>query len=115
MSAGAQVGVSSSTTFRLFNATISQRDGQGTPRPQLATVLPELNTASWQVSPDGRMQTTYRLKPNLTWQDGKPFTAEDLVFTWTVLKRPELGVSGDFPQRLMQQVEAPDPLTLVVR
>ncbi len=115
LSAGAQVGVSSSTTFRFFNATISQRDGQGTPRPQLATVLPELNTESWQVSTDGRMQTTYRLKPNLTWQDGKPFTAEDLAFTWTVLKRPELGVSGDFPQRLMEQVETPDPLTFVVR
>lgn len=115
LSEGAAVGTSSSTTYRIFNATMSLRDGQGVPRPQLLTTLPQLNTDSWRVLPDGRMETIYRLKPNLTWHDGQPFTAEDMVFGWAVAKQPELGKSTDLPQALMEQVEAPDPLTLVVR
>jgi peptide/nickel transport system substrate-binding protein len=115
LNAGWTVGTSSSTTFRFFNATIALRDEQGVPRPQLATVLPEVNTDAWRVSPDGRMTTTYRLKPNLTWHDGQPLTADDFVFAWNVLRRPDLGQSGDLPQALMDSVEAPDPLTIVVR
>jgi peptide/nickel transport system substrate-binding protein len=114
LSEGAAVGTSSSTTFRFFNASLSLRNGQGVPGPQLATALPSLNTDTWQVLSDGRMQTSYRLKPNLTWHDGKPLTAEDFVFAWTVAKTPSLGAAGDLPQSLMERVEATDPSTFVV-
>jgi peptide/nickel transport system substrate-binding protein len=112
---GYAVGTSSSTTFRFFNATLALRDGQGVPGPQLAAALPKRNTDSWRVFPDGRMETTYRLKPNLAWHDGQPLRAEDYVFGWRVLKQPELGTSGDLPQSLMERVDAPDPLTVVVQ
>src|SRR6476660_6201894 len=46
----------------LFNATLDYVDENGTAHPYLAEALPELNTDSWRVSPDGRMETTYRLK-----------------------------------------------------
>src|SRR5689334_13189254 len=45
---------------RLFNATLAAMDGDQTPRPALAESLPQLNTDSWRVFPDGRMETTYR-------------------------------------------------------
>src|SRR5262249_15315872 len=61
-----------------------------------------------------RMRTIYRLKPKLTWHDGKPITADDFLFAWNVMRKPELGSSGDLPQSLMEQVQAPDPLTVVV-
>lgn len=108
------IGGSNFTTFRFFNATLAFRDETGGPRPQLAAELPRLNTDSWRVLPDGRMETTFRLKPNLTWHDGAAFTAEDLVFAWRVARQPELGASGELPQSLMERVEAPDPLTFVV-
>src|SRR5438445_1927213 len=54
--------------LRLFNASLSELDGQGTQQPYLAESLPQLNTDGWQVSPDGRMQTTYRLRSGLIWQ-----------------------------------------------
>jgi peptide/nickel transport system substrate-binding protein len=114
LSQGAAVGTSSSTTYRFFNASLTLRNGQGVPGPQLATALPALNTDTWQVFPDGRMQTTYRLKPNLIWHDGQPLTAEDFVFGWTVAKTPSLGTANDLPQSLMERVEAPDPSTVVV-
>src|SRR5947207_6614139 len=71
-------GVSSTT--RLFNAELDLEDGHGTVRPYLAEALPQLNSDTWRVLPDGRMETTYRLKPNLTWHDGAPLLAEDFAF-----------------------------------
>jgi peptide/nickel transport system substrate-binding protein len=107
-------GISVAHAVRLFNAQLDQQDGQERPRPYLAEALPELNTASWQVSPDGTMRTSYRLKPNLTWHDGRPLTAEDFAFAYEVYSRPDLGQSGTTPIRQMAGVEAPDPQTVVI-
>lgn len=58
-------GGPSQGTKRAFNAALALVDGDGGPRPYLAEALPQLNTDSWKVTPDGRMETTYRLKPFL--------------------------------------------------
>lgn len=43
---------------------------------------------SWRVSPDGK-RYTFTLRPGLTWHDGKPITADDVVFTvMTALRHP---------------------------
>lgn len=42
------------------------------PRPSLAK--------SWTISKDGKTYT-FDLQPNVLWQDGKPFTADDVVFS----------------------------------
>src|SRR5436190_14727949 len=73
-------GLTSTTVSRLFNAGLSLRDGDGSFRPYLAESLPQLNTDTWKVFPDARMETTYKLRPGLTWQDGTPLTADDWVF-----------------------------------
>lgn len=112
---GGTGGVGINTTPRFFNATLMIRDGQGNPQPQLAAALPQLNTDSWRINPDGTMETTYRLRPNLHWHDGTPFTANDLVFAWQVYRQPELGEAGAPPQNLMDQATAADTLTFVVQ
>jgi peptide/nickel transport system substrate-binding protein len=43
---------------------------------------------SWTVSPDGKTYTI-KLRPNLTFSDGSPLTAEDVAFTLTVLYDPK--------------------------
>src|SRR5262249_46522892 len=63
----------------------------------------------------GTMQTTYTLRPNLTWHDGAPLTADDFVFGWRVYSTPELGVSRSDPIGQMAEVLAPDPRTVVIR
>src|SRR5436309_15615309 len=63
-------GAPSDSTKRAFNATLALVDGTGAVRPYLAESLPQANTDTWRVQPDGHMETTYRLKPNLTWHDG---------------------------------------------
>jgi peptide/nickel transport system substrate-binding protein len=46
----------------------------------------------WTVSTDGR-DFTFHLRPNLTWQDGAPVSATDVVFTAKAFSYP--GVKGD--------------------
>lgn len=100
---------------RPFNADLTTTDPQGHVLPYLAESLPELNTPSWQVFPDGRMETTYRLNPQLFWHDGHPLTGADFILSWRVFTDPALGTSGSVPYNLLESVEAPDDRTIVIR
>lgn len=108
-------GSTADFTVRLFNAELVLRDARNTPLPYLAESLPKLNTESWRVFPDGKMETTYRLKPDLTWHDGTALTADDFVFAWSVYTWADLGLSGAKPQNLMEEVSNPDSRTVVIR
>jgi len=62
------------------------------------------------------MDTVWKLRPNVKWHDGKPFTSADMILTFSTLKDPELPslpTSGGRPD-LMASASAPDPLTFVV-
>lgn len=100
---------------RIFNGMLDFIDEKAESHPYLAEALPQLNTDTWRVFPDGRMETMHRLRPNLTWHDGAPLTAEDFVFGWKVYSSPELGVSGSQPVRQMEEIAAPDSRTVVIR
>ncbi len=99
----------------LFNAELDYRDERETPHPYLAEGLPRLNSETWTVFPDGRMETRYRLRPNLTWQDGQPLLADDFVFAYRVYAIPELGHASTAPIANIEAVSAPDPTTVVIR
>src|SRR5438309_8999498 len=73
------LGLTADLSGRMFNAGLTIRNDAGLPVPQLAESVPQLNAADWRVNPDGTMETTYHLKPNLTWHDGQPLTADDCV------------------------------------
>ncbi len=100
----------------LFNAGLSYVDERESPTPQLAESIPQMNMPSWLIQPDGRMETTYVLKPNLTWHDGTPFTAQDVVFTRRVVIDPMPGLFVLQPEdREIEEILAPDPRTVVIR
>jgi peptide/nickel transport system substrate-binding protein len=101
-------------TRRLFNGVLALYDDTGKARPYLAQSLPELNTDTWRIFPDGRMETTYQLRPGLTWHDGAPLTADDFVFAYHVYREPGLGFISR-PENLMDAVLAPEPQTLVIQ
>lgn len=98
----------------LFNASIDYRDERDVLHPQLVEALPQVNTDTWKVNSDGTMDTKYTLKPNLTWQDGTPLTAEDFVFGWKVYATKDFGAAGSPPISLMENMTAPDPRTVVI-
>jgi len=99
----------------LFNGTLDWLDERGVANPYLAEAVPQLNSDTWRVFADGRMETTYRLKPNLTWQDGASLSGEDFVFAWRVYSTPQLGHAASPPMRFIEEVIAPDPRTVVIR
>src|SRR3990167_1171015 len=42
----------------------------------------------WQVSPDGKRYTV-TLRQGVRWHDGRPFTADDVVFTYRTIADPQ--------------------------
>jgi len=68
---------------------------------------------SWEVSPDGK-RITFHLRKGVTWHDGKPFTSEDVLFTYRRMIAPNTptAYAEDFKQ--VKRAEAPDPYTFVV-
>src|SRR5581483_8023384 len=65
-------------------------DERGVAHPMLASELPSRDKGTWVIRPDGTMQTTYRLKPNVTWHDGTRLTARDFVLGWRVMSDPDI-------------------------
>ena len=102
------------TAHNLVNATLAKLDEAGFPHPHLAEALPQVGADSWQVTPDGRMATTYRLRPNLVWHDGGPLSSSDFVFSWRVYSTPALGVASSTPFGRMEEVSAPDERTVAI-
>jgi peptide/nickel transport system substrate-binding protein len=107
-------GTTFTTSRRIFNASIGMFDREGAPRPYLADELPQLGTDSWKSLPDGRMETTYRLRDNLTWHDGTRVTAADFVLAWRLYTAPQVGIADAFPQNQMTDVIPRDERTFVV-
>jgi peptide/nickel transport system substrate-binding protein len=86
----------------------------GTLRPRLAETVPTIENGQWRVLPDGRTETTYRIKSGAQWHDGTPFTAEDLLFTIQVARDRELPFVRVLDYDLIERAEAADPHTLTV-
>ena len=84
------------TPLFLFNATLDYRDERDVAQPYLGEGLPKVDTDTWRLLPDGKMETKYVLKPNLTWQDGHPLSADDFVFAYQVYSTPSLGAESCF-------------------
>ena len=68
---------------------------------------------SWEVSPDGR-KITFHLRKGVKWQDGAPFTSDDVMFTYRRMIDPRTptAYAEDFKQ--VRRASAPDPYTFVV-
>jgi peptide/nickel transport system substrate-binding protein len=81
--------------------------------PRLAAKLPSLDDGSIRLLPDGRMQTTWQLRPGIKWHDGAPFTAADLALSVQLSQHPELPKGSSAPTlALIESAEVADPLTI---
>jgi peptide/nickel transport system substrate-binding protein len=111
---GGNPGAGNSQIAKLGHSYLALDDGTGTFIPQLAFELPSVEKGTWRVNPDGSMDTTWKLRPNVKWHDGTPFTAEDLVFGSALFRDTDFPVPPE--ERLLQvaYTSAPDPLTFVV-
>jgi peptide/nickel transport system substrate-binding protein len=99
---------------QMVNAGLTNLDSQGELRPQLAEAVPTLENRLWKLLPDGKMETTWRLKPGIEWHDGTPMTAEDFLFTATVARDRSLPMSQGLAWQYVEDVSALDPQTIQV-
>jgi peptide/nickel transport system substrate-binding protein len=63
----------------IFTEPLAQYDPEGNLFPVLAAEVPSLDNGG--VARDGK-SVTWKLKRDVGWHDGRPFTAEDVVFTY---------------------------------
>lgn len=82
--------------------------------PELAVEQLSVEKGTWRLNPDNSMVTTWRIHENVRWHDGAPFTSDDLMFTFNVMKDPEVPNSVAAAVRIMQSASAPDPYTFVI-
>ncbi len=69
-------------------------------------VKPDLAT-SWVYSEDLK-SITYSIRPDAKWWDGKPITADDIVYTYNLMKNPKTGYPGVYSLRYIDNVEKID-------
>ncbi len=86
----------------------------GRPIPRLVAEQPTLDNGGLRITDDGGMVATYRLRRDVKWADGAPFTARDLMFTFRVIKNPSIPVIDSGPGKLMDSASAPDDYTFIV-
>ncbi|MDR7520760.1 MAG: ABC transporter substrate-binding protein, partial [Armatimonadota bacterium] len=94
---------------------LASYDDRGILHPVLATEVPSRERGTWIVRPDGTMQTTYRLRPHVTWHDGTPLTARAFALGWELVNDRELPISATGSVRgLLDHLEVRDDHTLVL-
>jgi peptide/nickel transport system substrate-binding protein len=67
---------------------------------------------SWQVSPD-QLGWTFHLRHGVTFHDGSPFTASDVVYSYRRIIDEKLTNADKFSA--VTDIQAPDPDTVVIR
>jgi peptide/nickel transport system substrate-binding protein len=72
-------GTKDQDASRIFYEPLGAFDPDGNVIPILAAEVP--SAANGGVAKDGT-SVVWNLKKNVLWHDGKPFTADDVVFTW---------------------------------
>ena len=79
------IGTKDQDATRIFYEPLAGWDPDGDLFPVLAAEIPSRDNGG--LAADGK-SVTWKLKRNVTWHDGKPFTADDVVFNWEYARDP---------------------------
>ena len=87
---------------RIFYEPLASYDPDGNLMPVLAERAPTIENGD--VAKDG-MSVTWQLKKGVVWHDGKPFTADDVVFNWEYNADPATATVNVASYRDIERVE----------
>jgi peptide/nickel transport system substrate-binding protein len=79
--------------------------------PELVTTVPTL--ANGGISRDNRT-VTYHLRKGVLWQDGLPFGADDVIFSWHAVMNKRNNVPSTVGYELIDSIERKDAWTIAV-
>lgn len=105
------IGIKDLSASRIVYEPLASFDADGGLIPFLAAEIPSLENGG--VAADGR-SVTWKLKPNLKWADGAPFTADDVLFTFEYASSANVGATSRATYRIVRNVEVIDDLTVKV-
>jgi peptide/nickel transport system substrate-binding protein len=98
------VGTKDQEASRIFYEPLAAWDLDGNLAPVLAASIPSRENGA--LAADGR-SVVWTLKPGVKWHDGKPLTADDLVFTWAYARDPDTAAvtAGSYKDCKVEKVD----------
>ncbi|MBA4178307.1 MAG: peptide ABC transporter substrate-binding protein [Leptothrix sp. (in: Bacteria)] len=90
---------------RIFYESLARWDADGNLQPVLAAEIPSRTHGG--LAADGK-SVTWKLKKGVTWHDGKPFTADDVVFNYEYATDPATAAvtSGAYEDVTVHKVDS---------
>ena len=104
-------GFKDAEASRITLEPLASFDNEGNLIPFLAAEIPTPENGG--VAADGK-SVTWKLKQDVKWSDGQPFTAQDVVFTYQFLSNPQVGSTSAGTYEVVESVEAIDDHTVKV-
>lgn len=104
-------GLRDFTVQRIFYEPLAAPTGEGTFVPVLAEELPSRKAGT--LAKDGQW-VTWRLKRNVLWHDGAPFTADDVIFNWEFAMDPATAAGTRSAYEEITRIEKVDSHTVKV-
>ncbi len=98
------VGTKDQDGSRVFYEPLAAWDPEGNLKVKLAASIPGREDGT--LAADGK-SVVWKLKQNVKWHDGKPFTADDVVFNWEYAKDPATAAttSGSYNEVMVEKVD----------
>ena len=104
-------GAKDADASRIFYEGLVSFDPDGTIVPNLTAEIPTIENGG--VARDG-LSVIVKLKKGVQWHDGKPFTAEDVVFTWEYVMDPATAATTSGAYRDIARIDTLDPHTVKI-
>jgi peptide/nickel transport system substrate-binding protein len=104
-------GFKDSEASRITLEPLASYDKNSKLIPFLAAEIPTLENGG--IAKDGK-SVTWKLKQNIKWSDGTPFTADDVVFTYQFITNKKVGSTSAETYTNIAKVEALDKYTVKV-
>ncbi len=102
-------GTKDQDASRIFYEPLASFDPDGNLVPILAAEVPSRENGG--LARDG-MSVTWRLKRGVVWHDGRPFTADDVVFNWEYVADPATSAVTAGSYRDIERIEKLDSHTV---
>jgi peptide/nickel transport system substrate-binding protein len=105
------VGDKDLAASRITYEPLANFDKNGNMVPLLAVEIPSIENG--QLASDGT-SVTWKLKQDVKWADGEPFTADDVLFTYQYVSNPDVKATSAAAYAEVDKVEALDDYTVKI-
>lgn len=100
--------------YNLIFSGLITMDDHGDLVPDLLVYIPTFDNGGVQVTENGEMVVTYKLREHLRWHDGELLTSEDIQFTWQANSDPKVIYPPNPGYEQIRYVEVVDDQTAKV-